>query len=182
MFFGKDAGIRTGEAPRNMLVAMGMLAALCILIGLAPGILYSLLPFETEYVPYTAFHVVSTLGLLGFTALGFFLLLKLLNPTPTISLDTDWFYRKGAKAFVRLVARPVTWIDENVVGQAYEWIVRGPGAGCRAALPKGRYPRRRRNCSRVGFRDPRVERCDQGSFKVDRSTTTPSSWPLERSP
>jgi multicomponent Na+:H+ antiporter subunit D len=129
MFFGKDAGIRTGEAPRNMLVAMGMLAALCILIGLAPGILYSLLPFETEYVPYTAFHVVSTLGILGFTALGFFLLLKLLNPTPTISLDTDWFYRKGAKAFVRLVARPVTWIDENVVGQAYEWIVRVPVLG-----------------------------------------------------
>jgi multicomponent Na+:H+ antiporter subunit D len=129
MFFGKDAGIRTGEAPRNMLVAMGMLAALCILIGLAPGILYSLLPFETEYVPYTAFHVVSTLGILGFTALGFFLLLKLLNPTPTISLDTDWFYRKGAKAFVRLVARPLTWIDENVVGQAYEWIVRVPVLG-----------------------------------------------------
>ena len=129
MFFGKDAGIRTGEAPRNMLIAMGLLAALCILIGVFPGVLYSLLPFEAEYVPYTASHVVSTLGLLGFTALGFFLLLKQLDPTRTISLDTDWFYRKGAKAFTRLVARPVTWIDDNVVGQAYEWIVRGPVLG-----------------------------------------------------
>jgi multicomponent Na+:H+ antiporter subunit D len=112
-----------------MLIAMGLLAALCLLIGVFPGVLYSLLPFEAEYVPYTAHHVVSTLGLLGFTALGFFLLLKQLDPTRTISLDTDWFYRKGAKAFARLVARPVTWIDDNIVGQAYEWTMRGPVLG-----------------------------------------------------
>jgi multicomponent Na+:H+ antiporter subunit D len=129
MFFGKDAGIRTEEAPKNMLIAMALLAVLCIVIGVFPGVLYTLLPFEADYVPYTAHHVVSTLGLLGFTALGFFLLLRQLDPTPTISLDTDWFYRKGAKSFVRLVARPVTWIDDNVVGQAYEWIVRGPILG-----------------------------------------------------
>jgi multicomponent Na+:H+ antiporter subunit D len=129
MFFGKDAGIRTDEAPKNMLIAMALLAVLCLLIGVFPGVLYTLLPFEADYVPYTAHHVVSTLGLLGFTGLGFFLLLRQLDPTPTISLDTDWFYRKGAKSFVRLVAKPVTWIDDNVVGQIYEWIVRGPILG-----------------------------------------------------
>jgi multicomponent Na+:H+ antiporter subunit D len=129
MFFGKDAGIRTGEAPRNMLVAMGILAALCTLIGVFPGALYSVLPFEAEFVPYTAHHVVSTLGILGFTGLGFFLLLKQLDPTPTISLDTDWFYRKGAKAFVRLFAKPLAWVDDNIVGQSYEWLMRGPVLG-----------------------------------------------------
>jgi len=129
MFFGKDAGIRTGEAPRNMLVAMGILAVLCTFIGVFPGVLYSVLPFEAEFVPYTAHHVASTLGILGFTALGFFLLLKQLDPTPTISLDTDWFYRKGAKAFVRLIAKPLTWIDDNIVGQAYEWLMRVPVLG-----------------------------------------------------
>jgi multicomponent Na+:H+ antiporter subunit D len=129
MFFGKDAGIRTGEAPRNMLVAMGILAALCTLIGVFPGALYSVLPFEAEFVPYTAHHVVSTLGILGFTGLGFILLLKQLDPTPTISLDTDWFYRKGAKAFVRLFAKPLAWVDDNIVGQSYEWLMRGPVLG-----------------------------------------------------
>jgi len=129
MFFGKDAGIRTGEAPRNMLIAMGILAALCTLIGVFPGVLYFLLPFKAEFVPYTAHHVVSTLGILGFTGVGFFLLLKQLDPTPTISLDTDWFYRKGAQLFVRLVARPVTWIDDKIVGQTYEWFIRGPVLG-----------------------------------------------------
>jgi multicomponent Na+:H+ antiporter subunit D len=126
MFFGKDAGIRTGEAPRNMLIAMGLASVLCIFIGVFPETLYSVLPFGVEYVPYTAHHVVSTLGILGFTALGFFLLLRQLDPKPTISLDTDWIYRKGAKAFVRLVAKPISWIDDNIVGEVYEWIVRGP--------------------------------------------------------
>ena len=123
MFFGKDAGIRTGEAPRNMLVAMGILAGLCVFIGVFPGALYSGAAVRAEFVPYTAHHVASTLGICwAFTGLGFFLLLKQLDPTPTISLDTDWFYRKGAKAFVRFVAKPITWIDDNIVGQAYEWI------------------------------------------------------------
>ena len=32
------------------------------------------------------------------TALGFFLPLSHLDPEPTISLDTDWFYRRGSTA------------------------------------------------------------------------------------
>jgi multicomponent Na+:H+ antiporter subunit D len=61
-------------------------------------VLYSRLPFAVDYIPYTVRHVTATLGLLGFTALGFFLLLKQLDPEPVVSLDTDWFYRRGGAA------------------------------------------------------------------------------------
>jgi multicomponent Na+:H+ antiporter subunit D len=98
MFFATDRGIPGKEPPSNMLAAMGMAAAACILIGIAPGLLYSALPHAVEYAPYTVRHVTATLGLLGFTALGFFLLLTHLDPEPTISLDTDWFYRRGSSA------------------------------------------------------------------------------------
>jgi multicomponent Na+:H+ antiporter subunit D len=98
MFFGRDRGLGAQEPPKNMLVAMGIAAAACILIGVFPSLLYVHLPFPADYVPYTARHVLSTLGLLGFTGLGFFLLLKQLDPEPTISLDTDWFYRRGLTA------------------------------------------------------------------------------------
>jgi multicomponent Na+:H+ antiporter subunit D len=47
-----------------------------------------------------------------FTAFGFFLLLKYLDPEPTISSDTDWFYRKGAALFMRIARGPVV-IYEN---------------------------------------------------------------------
>jgi multicomponent Na+:H+ antiporter subunit D len=96
MFFGKDRGLPAREPPANMLAAMGLAAAACVLIGVVPAFLYGYLPFPVDYAPYTARHVMATLGLLGFTALGFFALLAHLDPEPTVSLDTDWFYRKGA--------------------------------------------------------------------------------------
>jgi len=126
MFFGKDSGIRTKEPPKNMLIAMGMAGFLCIFIGVFPGTLYSLLPFAVDYVPYTPQHVMSTLGILGFTALGFFMLLKQLDPEPTVSVDTDWFYRKGAKGFMWLVNKPIAYIEYNIVGEAYEFLIQKP--------------------------------------------------------
>src|SRR4029453_770545 len=102
MFFGTDRGVRAHEPPANMLAAMGLAAAACVLIGLIPALLYSYLPDGTDYAPYTMRHVTATLGLLGFTALGFFVMLKHLNPEPIVSLDTDWFYRKGGAAIQTL--------------------------------------------------------------------------------
>lgn len=37
--------------------------------------------------------------MLAFSGLTFFLFLPMLRRTPTISIDFDWFYRKGAKLF-----------------------------------------------------------------------------------
>ena len=126
MFFGKDSGIRTKEPPKNMLIAMGLASFLCIFIGVFPNALYSVLPFPVEYVPYTAQHVMATMGLLSFTALGFFMLLKQLDPEPTISIDTDWFYRKGAKAFMWFTNKPIANIEYNFIGEIYEFIVQKP--------------------------------------------------------
>ena len=94
-----------------MLVAMGLAAVACILIGLFPGLLYQHLPNPVEFIPYTLQHVTSTLGMLAFTALGFFLLLRQLDPERTISLDTDWFYRRGLAGFMKLIQRPLARLE-----------------------------------------------------------------------
>ena len=129
MFFGKDSGLRGKEPPRNMLAAMGLAAAACVIIGVFPGLLYRVLPNSVDFVPYTLSHVTSTLGMLGFTALGFFLLLKHLDPEPTTSLDTDWFYRRGAAGLVALVRGPVARIESGFVGEVYEFVIRRPVLG-----------------------------------------------------
>jgi multicomponent Na+:H+ antiporter subunit D len=99
-FFGHDSGIRAKEPPLNMLVAMGIAAFLCIFIGLFPRPLYDLLPYPVDYIPYTGAHVISQLHLLMFGALAFCLLI-LSGHYPAemraLNLDTDWFYRKGAR-------------------------------------------------------------------------------------
>ena len=129
MFFGKDSGLRAKEPPVNMLVAMGMAAAACIVIGVLPGLLYRFLPNAVDYVPYTLAHVTSTLGMLAFTALGFFLLLKHLDPERTISLDTDWFYRRGVTRFMTPILSPLARLEYFTVGEIYELVIQRPVLG-----------------------------------------------------
>ena len=136
MFFGKDSGRRAKEPPMNMLVAMGLAAAAGVVIGVFPGLLYRHLPFPVDYVPYTLQHVTSTLGMLGFTALGFFLLLKHLDPKPTISLDTDWFYRRGSTGFLNMIKQPLARLEFGFVGEIYEFVMRRPVLGVANLLRK----------------------------------------------
>ncbi|ANK87031.1 MULTISPECIES: Na(+)/H(+) antiporter subunit D [unclassified Rhizobium] len=114
MFFGTDRKLEAREPPRNMLIAMGMAAVLCIAIGVFPQPLYALLPYPVDFEPYTGMHAMESLGLLMFTALGFVLFLWALDPENTISLDTDWFYRKGARAFMWLAERPLARYEQAV--------------------------------------------------------------------
>ena len=139
-FFAKDSGIRAREAPLNMLIAMGIASFLCILIGVYPDVLYNLLPFEASYAPYTAEHIVWTLQILLFTALGFFLLLKHLGGEAYITMDTDWFYRRGARAFMWFVNNPMAWLSSKVNNIVFDvipssliWAVKNPYAVMRIA-------------------------------------------------
>ena len=136
MFFGKDSGVRGQEPPRNMLVAMGLAATACVLIGVFPALLYEHLPKAVVYAPYTLEHVTGTLGMLGFTALGFFLLLRHLDPELTISLDTDWFYRRGSAGFLALVQSPLSRLEYGFVGKIYELVIRRPVLGAADLLRK----------------------------------------------
>ena len=94
VFFQKDSGLRPADPPWNMRLAMVLFSAICIGLGVLPGPLYAMLPFEVEYVPYTASHVVFQLQLLLFSGLAFFLMLGWLKRTLTITLDVDWLYRR----------------------------------------------------------------------------------------
>jgi multicomponent Na+:H+ antiporter subunit D len=101
VFFAKDNGLRPGEPPKHMLAAMAILAFLCVFLGLYPQPLYAILPYTVDFHAYTFEHTLNQLQLLMFSALAFFLLLPLLKRTETISLDSDWFYRKGGPLFFR---------------------------------------------------------------------------------
>jgi len=94
VFFQKDSGLRPAEPPLNMRIAMFIFAFICILLGVMPGLLYDILPYEVNYVPYTAPHVITQLQLLLFSGLAFFVMLPMMQRSLTISLDFDWFYRK----------------------------------------------------------------------------------------
>jgi multicomponent Na+:H+ antiporter subunit D len=96
----------------NMQLAMVLASFFCILIGSYLPFLYGMLPnTEVAYHPYGAYHLSETLQILAFTALGFFLLRKYVTAKDTISLDLDWFYRKGGQGFLWTVKNPLQWFD-----------------------------------------------------------------------
>ena len=117
----KETWERAAEPPWNMMAAMAITSFLCIFIGCYTPYLYQMLPFPEEaakYLPYTSYHVSETLQILLFTALGFFLLIKKLEPEAKISLDLDWPYRMGGRAFLWLAQKPIQAVD-NLVGEIY---------------------------------------------------------------
>jgi len=100
-FFAHDSGKRCKEAPLNMLIAMGIAAALCIGIGSFPDYFYSLLPYASEYHPYSLDHVVAQLQLLFLSALAFTVLMRTGIYPPELrstNLDFDWIYRGFGRA------------------------------------------------------------------------------------
>ena len=107
-FFAHDSGIRTTEPPKNMLIAMGLAALACVILGTFPAqTVYALLPWEHDYQPYDITHVLTQLQLLFFSALAFvWLNSRNMYPPelPSTNLDTDWFYRKIAPAFIKKFA------------------------------------------------------------------------------
>ena len=110
-FFAHDSGIRTREPPLNMRIAMAMAAILCIVIGCYPAWLYSLLPWEVGYVPYTGSHVLVQVQLLFFSALAFaFLNLVGLYPPElrSANIDSDWIYRRLIPGVARRVEGAAT--------------------------------------------------------------------------
>ncbi len=121
VFFAKDKGMRPGESNKSMLLAMGILSFLCIFLGLYPKPLYNILPYAVDFNVYTLKSVVAQLQLLMFSALVFFLFLPLLKRTETISIDTDWFYRKGGRLFFWIMDQGLNGI--NKISDRY--IVRG---------------------------------------------------------
>lgn len=105
VFFQKDSGLRPKDAPWNMALAMGGCAFICILLGVAPGLLYQFLPYPVDYHPYSVYKVLFYLQLLLFSGLAFFVLLPLMKRTQTISLDTDWLWRRLGKGLFLAAAR-----------------------------------------------------------------------------
>ncbi|SCY49968.1 Na(+)/H(+) antiporter subunit D [Desulfoluna spongiiphila] len=117
IWFGKDSGVEGHEAPWNMNLAMAVAAFFCFFLGFGPGTrwLYQMLPFGVGYHPYSAYHLSETFQILSFTGLGFYLMVRKLTPEDHMSLDLDWFYRKGARVFMWVASKPVhafnEWMD-----------------------------------------------------------------------
>ncbi|MGN9913405.1 Na(+)/H(+) antiporter subunit D [Phytohabitans sp. LJ34] len=119
-FFAHDRGYRVAEPPVNMRAAMALAAVVCVAIGVAPALLYGILPHDMDYVPYTTPHVINQLQLLLLASMAFTVLVRTgLYPPEvrSVNLDFDVVYRRmlpsgwhavnDGAVRVRMLATPV---------------------------------------------------------------------------
>lgn len=128
------------EAPFNMLLAMGVSAALCIGIGLFPGYLYDILPYQTDYEPYTGSHIVTQMQLLLFSGLGVAWLMRTgLYPAEMRStlLDTDWIFRRALHRVWRATVEWGTETSGALTGGMRGWVNSVIGVAGRLGGPGG---------------------------------------------
>lgn len=88
-----------GEAPATMMVAMIVLAALCVGLGVRPQALYAFLPFAppVTYPAYTAYHVLDVLLAMAFCGVAFWQARARLAPHRGHTRDLDEIYRRPSR-------------------------------------------------------------------------------------
>ena len=141
VFFQKDSGLRPPDPPWSQRLAMVLFAALCISLGVYYAPLYRLLPYPVDYVPYTGAHVVEMLQLLLFSGLAFFVMLPLLKRTMTITLDTDWFYRKAGPWLAGALRAGIGAVDRAIRRAGLSTLDAGMGVLSKALGDRGRLAR-----------------------------------------
>jgi len=77
----------------SMYVAMAALAVVNVAIGIAPNLVYNVLPFAVDYAPFKTYRVVNALALAIGAAAAFWLVRRWLAGRPVRVVDTDWVYR-----------------------------------------------------------------------------------------
>ncbi len=127
IFFGDsrcsdETWAKAEDPPWNMQLAMLAAGFFCLLVGSYTPFLYNMLPYtDVAFHPYGSYHLSETLQLLAFTAIIFIFLKDKIGAKATISLDLDWFYRRGGRLFLWLAKNPIQWLD-NCWGTAYKVI------------------------------------------------------------
>ncbi|MDP3919477.1 MAG: Na(+)/H(+) antiporter subunit D [Candidatus Omnitrophota bacterium] len=117
-FFGKPCDVKIKPVPANSHVAMAATSILCFSIGIFPNTFIPLLPFPQHGGFYDAAHVIHNLQLLLGTYLGFLFIRQYLHTEDTLTLDTDWFYRRASELFIKGICFPIHF-TQLLVQQAW---------------------------------------------------------------
>ena len=137
-FFAEDSGKRPAEAPGHMRAAMLLTAFACVFIGVFPGALYALLPYEVDYHAYTWAHVLTQMQLLCFALLAFvFLMRSGLHPPEVraINVDSDVVYRQWIPSVLPGAAAAVSRANGAVRRRLLNALAGGVGGLARLSRP-----------------------------------------------
>lgn len=114
-FFRKNDTIEASDPPLSMIIPMVVVAFFCVLIGVYPGMAVKALPYPVpaDFHFYSLGHLLGVWGLLGVTAVIFFVGKKYYAPHDRVTQDFDYFYEKIFLGFKGLCNFPFAVLSEK---------------------------------------------------------------------
>jgi len=113
-FFRPAPGVREGpplrDPPVPMMVAMGVTALLCIVLGLFPGILTDLLPGGTGAHPFALAGLIESVAIFAVAGVLLLAVRPLRQPWPGATIDIDVLYIGAGRAVTWFSAVPLMHI------------------------------------------------------------------------
>lgn len=110
VFFRKSESDETpsSDAPVIMLIPMGILALLCIIIGLFPDLLTGLLPGGSAAHPFSPSHLTESAAIFAVAGVLLLLLPPLRNPWRRNRVDIDLLYIRAGQGVTWFSAHPLS--------------------------------------------------------------------------
>lgn len=101
MFYSDNKGVKIGDSiPGNTYLPLVLCAAVCLMLGIFPGLVIDKYPFADIREVFTLSNILFVVGMLSATGVMARLLNKMLIPRVGVLLDTDWIYRSIADLFI----------------------------------------------------------------------------------
>jgi multicomponent Na+:H+ antiporter subunit D len=104
---GREKGTLSEDAPTPMFIAMGIVALLCLVIGLFPDLLTDLLPGGTHAHPFSPSHLLESGAIFAAAGILLFLIRPLHRPSHGIEIDIDTLYIASGRAVTWFAADPL---------------------------------------------------------------------------
>jgi multicomponent Na+:H+ antiporter subunit D len=125
-------------------VAVSSLALACFVLGVAPGLLFGILPLSGEWTshPFTVSHIAEGIVLAVLGVVGFYVARGAINRIG-VAPDIDALYNPavfyGTRVTARATTRGYALVDSGAVSLARvsAWAVNEPRDAVERALPRG---------------------------------------------
>jgi multicomponent Na+:H+ antiporter subunit D len=114
-FFRKNNNIEAADPPLCMIIPMVVVAFFCVFIGVYPAFVVKALPFPApaDFHFYSLGHLLGVWGLLGVTAVIFFVYNKYYEPHDRVTQDFDFFYKRIFLGFKQFCKEPFADMSEG---------------------------------------------------------------------
>ena len=101
MFYSENQGAKiSNDIPGNAYAPLVIGAAVCLMLGIFPGLVIDKYPFAEVREVFTLSSILPAIGTLAAAGVAARLLNKALAPRLGLILDTDWIYRSIANLVI----------------------------------------------------------------------------------